>query len=107
MSATAAAAAAPSASTNTRIPDARWPEAQLARLPSSLRPADGETLDLLFHRKVLLLQHRRAQLHGLPGVRLEDFVEDSGFTEVALPPGPICAPIPNRQRQPKPGPGRS
>ena len=44
---------------NTRIPRARWPESELAKLPASLRPGAGQTLELLFLRKVLLLQSRR------------------------------------------------
>ena len=44
---------------NTRKPRARWPPEVLEHLPPSLRPVDGETLDLLLHKKVLLLQARR------------------------------------------------
>ena len=44
---------------NTRKPRARWPPEVLETLPPSLRPAEGETLDLLLHKKVLLLQERR------------------------------------------------
>ena len=35
---------------------ARWPESELARLPPTLRPRAGQTLDLILHKSVLLLQ---------------------------------------------------
>jgi len=54
-----AAAAGGDNSGNTRISAARWPETELARLPPALRPASGETLDLILRAKVLLLQGRR------------------------------------------------
>ena len=44
---------------NTRVCAARWPEEELAMLPSALRPQPGQTLDLILRKKVLLLQARR------------------------------------------------
>jgi len=55
-----AAEAPPSeATSNTRVAAARWPASELFKLPASLRPQPGQTLDLILLQKVLLLQSRR------------------------------------------------
>uniref|UniRef100_A0A7S2ZQ27 Methyltransferase small domain-containing protein n=3 Tax=Rhodosorus marinus TaxID=101924 RepID=A0A7S2ZQ27_9RHOD len=43
----------------TRRKRDRWSELDLERLPTELRPNEGETLDLFLRKKVLLLQSRR------------------------------------------------
>ncbi|KAJ8903232.1 hypothetical protein NDN08_004342 [Rhodosorus marinus] len=43
----------------TRRKRDRWSEGDLERLPTELRPDEGETLDLFLRKKVLLLQSRR------------------------------------------------
>ena len=44
---------------NTRMAAARWPAPELERLPASLRPKPGQTLDLILGTHILLLQTRR------------------------------------------------